>query len=78
MPLYEYRCGSCGTVSEYLVGVGREQPSLACDACGSEQLEQMISLVSVSKGAAPEGCCGGAEDCEGAGCGPGGSCACGY
>ncbi len=77
MPLYEYQCESCGKLSEYLVGVGSDQPDLACTSCGSVKLERMISLISVSKGAAPEGCCGGAGDCDGEGCAPGRYCACG-
>ncbi|MFW5684598.1 MAG: FmdB family zinc ribbon protein [Spirochaetota bacterium] len=77
MPLYEYQCSSCGRVSEHLVGVGSEQPLLAC-SCGSSELRRMISLVSVQRGAAPEACCGGGA-CESGACeNPhAGSCACG-
>ena len=75
-PLYEYQCRSCGTVNEHLVGVGSDAPELACSSCGSDELEKMMSIISVSRGAAPEAGCGGACDCEGGGCADG-QCACG-
>ena len=70
MPIYEYKCKSCGTVSEHLVGVSSEQPELACTDCGSQKLNRMISIVSVGRGAQPEMCCGGQSECDG-------QCACG-
>lgn len=76
MPLYEYQCRSCKTVNEYLVGVGSDAPDLACASCGSDELEKMISIVSVSRGAAPRADCDGACACDGSGCGDG-ACACG-
>lgn len=68
MPLFEYRCKSCASVSEHLVGVGSDNPALACPECGSKKLDRMISLVSVNRGAEPAMCCGGhvAGECEGA------------
>ena len=78
MPLYEYQCRSCGTVSDHLVGVGIDEPELSCDSCGSHSLQRKISLVSVSRGAAPDTCCGGmGEACDGGGCDSTGRCACG-
>jgi len=59
LPLFEYRCKSCGSVSEHLVGVGTDNPELACTECGSDKLDRLISLVSVNYGAAPATCCGG-------------------
>lgn len=75
MPLYEYQCRSCGTVNEYLVGVGSDAPELECASCGSDELEKMISMISVSHASAPQPGCDGACDCEGSGCGDG-QCAC--
>ena len=67
MPLYEYKCGDCGGVSELLVGVGGDAPDIACLSCGSEDLKRMISIFSVNRGAQPATCCGGhiAGECEG-------------
>ena len=72
MPVYEYKCGSCGTVSEHLVGVGKGETDLSCSDCGSEDLRQELSVFSVSRGAAPDYC--GTGDCSADGCG--GACAC--
>lgn len=76
MPMYEYECGSCGTVQELLVGVGSDAPEIECVSCGSQELRKLISLVSVNRGSSPDACCGGdcGGDC-GAGC-DSGTCAC--
>ena len=67
MPLYEYKCGSCGSVSEHLVGVSGDAPALECLSCGSDKLNQLISIVSINRGAQPATCCGGhvAGECSG-------------
>ena len=46
MPLYEYRCRPCGYNFEHL----QLRPSnvAECPACGSRDLEQLISLTSMS------------------------------
>ncbi|MBD3675559.1 MAG: zinc ribbon domain-containing protein [Planctomycetaceae bacterium] len=40
MPLYEYRCSNCEQQAELLV---RNQETPACPACGSHQLEKLLS-----------------------------------
>jgi len=67
MPLYEYRCRSCGSVSEFLVGFGEED--ISCRICGSKEMERILSLSHVSKSAIigkNKGltCCGREERCE--------------
>jgi putative FmdB family regulatory protein len=42
MPIYEYRCGSCGFEKEYLQKVN-DAPVAACPACGSEAYTKLIS-----------------------------------
>lgn len=42
MPIYEYRCGSCGLEKEYLQKVG-DSPIAACPACGSDAYAKLIS-----------------------------------
>jgi putative FmdB family regulatory protein len=45
MPIYEYRCKSCEHEFETLVR-GRATPK--CAACGSEDLERVLSLPAVN------------------------------
>lgn len=46
MPLYSYRCNACDQSFELLV---RSSDTPACTACGSRELERLVSQV------APEG-----------------------
>jgi putative FmdB family regulatory protein len=45
MPIYEYRCAHCEHEFETLVR-GGESP--ACTACGSQELERVLSLPAVN------------------------------
>lgn len=42
MPIYEYRCGSCGFEKEYLQKVS-DTPIPVCPACGSDAYAKLIS-----------------------------------
>jgi putative FmdB family regulatory protein len=42
MPIYEYRCGSCGFEKEYLQKVN-DAPIAACPGCGSDAYAKLIS-----------------------------------
>ena len=42
MPIYEYRCGSCGLEKEYLQKVN-DAPVAICPACGSDSFAKLIS-----------------------------------
>jgi putative FmdB family regulatory protein len=42
MPIYEYRCGSCGLEKEYLQKVN-DAPIAACPACGGDAYAKLIS-----------------------------------
>jgi putative FmdB family regulatory protein len=67
MPIYEYRCNDCGTISEFLVGIGSKGESVSCKQCGSPQLEKMISVShSLKSGGRLMGhtCCGREERCS--------------
>ncbi|HUT64332.1 MAG TPA: zinc ribbon domain-containing protein [Anaerolineae bacterium] len=46
MPLYEYRCKDCGSLSEILV-FSSDDP-LACKTCGSTSLEKLISTFAIT------------------------------
>jgi len=45
MPIYEYKCRTCGGFFEELVKLGQTPD---CPSCGGRDLEQLISLPAVS------------------------------
>jgi putative FmdB family regulatory protein len=66
MPLYEYRCSKCGSVSEHLLRSSADTPK-ACPKCGGHGLEKQFSSFSASAGSSPE-----MPSCASGGCDPGG------
>ena len=74
MPIYDYRCASCGETFEALIGPGEKA---ACSKCGSTQVERRLSAPG-RVGAASQGgglqcgretaCCGAKEPCAKPGC----------
>lgn len=42
MPIYEYRCASCGFQDEFLQKVS-ERPLKVCPSCGKAKFEKMLS-----------------------------------
>jgi putative FmdB family regulatory protein len=70
MPIYQYACRSCAERFDRLV-MGQARPT--CPACGSEDLERLLSVFAVaSRGApapaaAPGGACGSCGDPRGPG-----------
>ncbi len=74
MPMYEYRCKSCGTVNEFLVGVSSDEPEIACESCGSKKLSRMLSITNFAVASSARGseaqCCraDGGEGCSGGNC----------
>ncbi|TET85379.1 MAG: zinc ribbon domain-containing protein [Desulfobacteraceae bacterium] len=76
MPIYEYRCKSCGSVTEFLVGVG-EDIAITCSHCGSLDMEKIMSAASFLDGGPnrrQSTCCGREERCEAPPCSTGGAC----
>ena len=68
MPIYEYRCETCGQVNEFLILGKLEQ--LLCKECGSEDLTKLLSahntVVAPSHGPTEPssgGCCGTPNSC---------------
>ena len=62
MALYEYRCKSCGRISEVLIL--SEEDNASCSWCGSDDMEKLMSTFAVSMKSAsakstPPGCPGG-------------------
>jgi len=52
MPIFEYKCGKCGKISEFLEPHGSKQLKV-CSHCGSRKLERQIStfVLGVKEGA---------------------------
>ncbi|MCX5807186.1 MAG: zinc ribbon domain-containing protein [Proteobacteria bacterium] len=82
MPIYEYKCGDCGKISEFLIlGKGEE---LFCKSCKSQNLAKLISAHNTTSsssdfgGSMSDSCCGSPNSCGSSfgSCGnPGGCCA---
>ncbi len=66
MPIYEYQCGKCGTISEVIV-LGDEEV-VSCKSCKSKDLTKLMSAhntasSSESFGGQTGGCCGSPNSC---------------
>lgn len=64
MPLYEYRCSTCGSLFEMLRRVGQGTEGLVCPQCGRADVEKEYSTFA-------SGPSGGAS-VAGGGCAPSG------
>ena len=75
MPIYEYRCGDCGTGFEALV---RGSRSVTCPHCGSSSLDKLLSaptvLSSRTARTVSRTCCGRDERCDAPPCSDGSAC----
>lgn len=49
MPIYEFRCLSCRKKSIFLTLSVKESFTPKCKACGSHDLEKMVSRVAISR-----------------------------
>ena len=49
MPIYEFRCVSCGSIEEFIL-VGSRQIEMKCGACGGEDLERVLSRTNYAMG----------------------------
>ena len=61
MPIFEYDCKECGSISEILVGVSADEPDIVCDNCGSTKLEKKISAANFAVAGARSGARSSAE-----------------
>ncbi len=75
MPIYEYRCGPCGTVFDRLRPMSRMDDEAPCPECDGETSRQIsvFAAFSASNGDGDGGAIAGMGGCGG--CGPAG-CAC--
>ncbi len=76
MPIYEYRCGSCGARVELFLKTTLETP--ACPECGHPLTERLLSAPNVSSGRITREpghtCCGREERCDTPPCSSGDPC----
>ncbi len=64
MPIFEYRCGVCGTKFEKILS--SHTAEAACEVCGNPKVEKLLSVfavagasrASVTSEAGPCGACG--------------------
>jgi putative FmdB family regulatory protein len=74
MPIYEFCCSQCGTVTEVLARMGDRGEDLVCPECGSKDLSKKVSVTAISSSTGPKQgktCCGRDERCESPPCGTG-------
>ncbi|MFH1436867.1 MAG: zinc ribbon domain-containing protein [Pseudomonadota bacterium] len=72
MPIYEYKCNTCGRISEFLVSGKEPAGSAQCPSCGGRRMERVLSapggITIQDKGGHagdPGGaCCGMTNPCE--------------
>ena len=76
MPIFDFRCHECGTVSEILLRSAGDQ-TVRCPDCGSVDMKKLVSssyVVKVGSQTTGKTCCGRAERCETPPCSTGSSC----
>ena len=77
MPIYEYLCRECGTISEFF-SRKEENEALVCKSCGSCRLEKVLSRPAVFNQAKDQNsgrtCCGREERCSTPPCSNGEAC----
>jgi len=57
MPIYEYRCSDCGTLSEFLVPrAGATPADLRCGSCRGTRMSKVLSTMAVQGTAAAPSC----------------------
>ncbi|HDJ23093.1 MAG: hypothetical protein B5M54_04905 [Candidatus Aminicenantes bacterium 4484_214] len=78
MPIYEFKCHTCGQVFEVFWQSRKSYIQLQCPECGSQTTEKILSSparVGVES-SSPKGttCCGRSERCDSPPCSTTGSC----
>jgi putative FmdB family regulatory protein len=71
MPIYEFRCVSCGELFEKIFKTSDESVELACPECGADVVERVVSVTNHAVGSGSEGK---QTRLDSKSCGPGSSC----
>ena len=66
MPIYEFRCRTCGKVFEKLRPLSGDDREVQCPECESKEIERLLSTFATSGPSTGSGS-------RGSGCGSGGS-----
>jgi putative FmdB family regulatory protein len=78
MPVYEYRCDSCGKVVEILQRSHTQKESPVCPDCGAAEMRKLISSpgsIVMGRSSRPGAtCCGREERCSTPPCSDTGEC----
>ncbi len=56
MPIYEYKCSSCGHRFDVLQRIGADGSDLTCPTCGARKPEKMLSACATSGGSSGSSC----------------------
>ena len=65
MPIFEYKCNKCGSVTEFLESPGKKVKHL-CSQCGDSSMEKMFSTFAV--GVKQDGTDSKCQSCADRGC----------
>jgi putative FmdB family regulatory protein len=57
VPLYEYRCATCGSRFELLRRVGQSSEGVACPECGRKDVEKEVSTFAGAVAGSGGGSC---------------------
>lgn len=70
MPIYEFKCADCDAKKEILFRSIDEKIDLACDACGSQNLQRVLSSSNfcVPGGTGPSPATKKSHNCSGGSC----------
>jgi putative FmdB family regulatory protein len=66
MPLFDYKCKDCGTISEILVN-SPDDRIIHCSVCNSSSMDKLFSasyLIKMDKSMPGAPCCGRQERCD--------------
>jgi putative FmdB family regulatory protein len=55
MPLYEFRCNTCGNVFEQLIFSSDKEEKLTCPSCGQSDASRLMSLFSSGSSSSGKG-----------------------
>ncbi len=73
MPIYEFRCAKCGKIEEFIL-TGSQEIEMKCGACGSEELDRIISRTNFAMGSSSGSPASSGPSATTRNCGPGQSC----